>query len=161
MDPNQQPPEVETLPLRKLTPLAQETMTDSEQLGEDRSLLPSDRNANASISPFSRRRLTKHITFVVISVFIVGIAVGAVLSRPKQGQSTSSSQPDLVLSIPSETKESKKEHKKSTSNIDWEEVNQLSYCQDGKYSKRTLKLAYELPFVSLFKDTKGQKVSDK
>jgi hypothetical protein len=30
-------------------------------------------------------------------------------------------------------------------------------CEDGKYSKRTLKLAYELPFASLFKDTKGQK----
>jgi hypothetical protein len=30
-------------------------------------------------------------------------------------------------------------------------------CDDGKYSKRTLKLAYELPFASLFKDTKGQR----
>ena len=30
-------------------------------------------------------------------------------------------------------------------------------CEDGEYSKRTLKMAYELPFVSLFPDTKGQK----
>jgi len=30
-------------------------------------------------------------------------------------------------------------------------------CDDGGYSKRTLKLAYELPFASLFKDTKGQR----
>lgn len=30
-------------------------------------------------------------------------------------------------------------------------------CDDGNYSKRTLKLAYELPFASLFRDTKGQK----
>jgi hypothetical protein len=30
-------------------------------------------------------------------------------------------------------------------------------CTDGKYSKRTLKRAYELPFAALFKDTKGQK----
>jgi hypothetical protein len=30
-------------------------------------------------------------------------------------------------------------------------------CQDGGYSKRTLKLAYELPFASLFRDTKGQR----
>lgn len=30
-------------------------------------------------------------------------------------------------------------------------------CDDGMYSKRTLKLAYELPFASLFKDTKGQR----
>lgn len=33
----------------------------------------------------------------------------------------------------------------------------VTYCEDGGYSKRTLKLAYELPFASLFRDTKGQK----
>jgi hypothetical protein len=33
----------------------------------------------------------------------------------------------------------------------------LSSCEDGGYSKRTLQLAYELPFASLFRDTKGQK----
>ncbi|KAG7342910.1 hypothetical protein IV203_020855 [Nitzschia inconspicua] len=32
----------------------------------------------------------------------------------------------------------------------------VSYCEDGKYSKRTLKLAYEIPFQGLFRDTKGQ-----
>ena len=30
-------------------------------------------------------------------------------------------------------------------------------CADGGYSKRTLKLAYELPFSSLFRDNKGQR----
>ena len=30
-------------------------------------------------------------------------------------------------------------------------------CTDGRYSKRTLKRAYELPFAGLFQDTKGQK----
>ena len=30
-------------------------------------------------------------------------------------------------------------------------------CDDGKYSKRTLKRAYELPFASMFADTKGEK----
>lgn len=29
-------------------------------------------------------------------------------------------------------------------------------CEDGAYSKRTLKIAYELPFPSLFEDSKGQ-----
>jgi len=33
----------------------------------------------------------------------------------------------------------------------------LKYCEDGGYSKRTLKLAYELPFHALFRDNKGQK----
>jgi hypothetical protein len=33
-----------------------------------------------------------------------------------------------------------------------------NYCaDDGLYSKRTLKLAYELPFIALFKDNRGQK----
>jgi hypothetical protein len=31
-------------------------------------------------------------------------------------------------------------------------------CDDGKYSKRTLKLAYELPFAAIFRDTKGQNI---
>ncbi|GKY93143.1 hypothetical protein MPSEU_000282300 [Mayamaea pseudoterrestris] len=30
-------------------------------------------------------------------------------------------------------------------------------CANGDYSKRTLKLAYELPFASLFQNTKGQR----
>uniref|UniRef100_A0A7S4KU66 Uncharacterized protein n=1 Tax=Paramoeba aestuarina TaxID=180227 RepID=A0A7S4KU66_9EUKA len=34
-------------------------------------------------------------------------------------------------------------------------------CDDGGYSKRTLKKAYELPFASLFTDTKGQKKNTK
>ena len=33
----------------------------------------------------------------------------------------------------------------------------IDECQDGKYTKRTLKLAYELPFAALFSDNKGQK----
>lgn len=32
-----------------------------------------------------------------------------------------------------------------------------NYCGDGLYSKRTLKLAYELPFIALFQDNRGQK----
>lgn len=30
-------------------------------------------------------------------------------------------------------------------------------CEDGDYSKRTLKRAYDLPFAALFKDTRGEK----
>ncbi len=35
----------------------------------------------------------------------------------------------------------------------------LASCEDGQYSKRTLKLAYELAFASLFTESKGQKES--
>jgi hypothetical protein len=31
-------------------------------------------------------------------------------------------------------------------------------CDDGEYSKRTLKRAYDLPFAAIFKDTKGEKI---
>lgn len=48
--------------------------------------------------------------------------------------------------------ESKKEKKKEK-----QKKKALAVCEDGKYSKRTLKLAYELPFASLFRDNKGQK----
>lgn len=32
----------------------------------------------------------------------------------------------------------------------------VEYCTSGSYSKRTLKLAYELPFMALFQDSRGQ-----
>jgi hypothetical protein len=34
----------------------------------------------------------------------------------------------------------------------------IESCQDGNYQKRTLKLAYELPFAAMFRDAKGQKI---
>ena len=46
-----------------------------------------------------------------------------------------------------------KSKKKVKKNVESE----FSPCDDGHYSKRTLKLAYELPFGSLFRDNKGQK----
>jgi len=51
-------------------------------------------------------------------------------------------------------KKKKKKHKKSD---DEDESAPALLCDDGKYSKRTLKLAYELPFASLFLDNKGQR----
>ncbi|KAL3922418.1 MAG: hypothetical protein SGILL_002214 [Bacillariaceae sp.] len=55
---------------------------------------------------------------------------------------------------------SKKSHKKKKSKkvkeLHSENAEGVSYCEDGKYSKRTLKLAYEMPFQGLFRDTKGQ-----
>ena len=32
----------------------------------------------------------------------------------------------------------------------------VEFCEDGDYSKKTLKLAYELPFAALFQDPRGQ-----
>ena len=50
----------------------------------------------------------------------------------------------------------KKHKKKKNSNDDYLFTNDAA-CDDGLYSKRTLQRAFELPFASLFKDTKGQK----
>jgi hypothetical protein len=41
--------------------------------------------------------------------------------------------------------------------LDKKKTEGVAYCEDGKYSKRTLKLAYEMPFQGLFRDTKGQR----
>jgi hypothetical protein len=47
--------------------------------------------------------------------------------------------------------------KKKKKNDDDDDSVKPDDCQDGEYSKRTLKLAYELPFASLFRDTKKQR----
>lgn len=38
-----------------------------------------------------------------------------------------------------------------------EEQKLVEECNDGMYSKKTLKTAYELPFSALFKDNRGIK----
>jgi hypothetical protein len=51
------------------------------------------------------------------------------------------------------SKNGKKKNDKEKNDYDDDE----GHCNDGGYSKRTLKLAYELPFASLFRNHKGQK----
>lgn len=68
-------------------------------------------------------------------------------------EDSSSNFKDIISMAPTEgssNKKKKKEKKKAKSS------GSLA-CEDGKYSKRTLKLAYELPFASLFRNTRGQK----
>lgn len=68
--------------------------------------------------------------------------------------------PMLGSSKKDKSKKSKKDKKKKhddDDDDDYYRYDNLSDCEDGEYSKRTLKLAYELPFASLFKDTKGVK----
>lgn len=52
------------------------------------------------------------------------------------------------------SKKDKKKNKKEARHV---KDGDMDYCMDGYYSKRTLQLAYELPFAALFLDNKGQK----
>jgi hypothetical protein len=47
--------------------------------------------------------------------------------------------------------------KKKTKSSKHDKDKDDDYCNDGEYSKRTLKLAYELPFASLFRNTQHQR----
>lgn len=66
----------------------------------------------------------------------------------------SSNVKDIISMAPTEGSSNKKKKKKEKKK---DKSSGLSACEDGNYSKRTLKLAYELPFASLFRDTRGQK----
>ena len=69
----------------------------------------------------------------------------------------SSLQQQLELEGSSKKKHKKKQQKKSHADDDDADIfTKNAECDDGSYSKRTLKRAYELPFAAIFKDTKGQ-----
>lgn len=64
---------------------------------------------------------------------------------------------ELEGSSKKKKKHKKKKKEKSQRNDDDGLFTNDAACDDGYYSKRTLKRAFELPFASLFRDTKGQK----
>lgn len=70
----------------------------------------------------------------------------ALVSYPVGGESS-----ELVASLPilGSSKKSRKKHHRD------EEKNECE--SDAKYSKRTVKTAYELPFAALFRNNRGQK----
>jgi len=76
---------------------------------------------------------------LVFSAFSIGLIVGSFLSRPNglEEDGIDSSK------LPFEGKSWKKSHHKHHDES-------LAYCQDGQYSKSTLKLAFEVPFHALF-----------
>ena len=92
----------------------------------------------------------------VLGVGIVAFASGSLWQRagPRVVDVDSESEKSQhnVITVELEGKKKDGSHSKSKT----EPTTHLQ-CDDGRYSKRTLKLAYELPFASLFKDTKGQR----
>ena len=91
-------------------------------------------------------------SFSSSGLFLLGLAVllGIVIvASPPMNEETSKGV-RLHLEARSEKGKPSKHHKSK-------KHEESSSCNDGKYSKRTLKLAYELPFASLFVDNKNQK----
>ena len=125
-------------------------MMDKHSQFETSSLIPSDGedNRRGNVDPLSvesspRNNKRWGLVAVAMIVLIVGLRVAfasplSSSSYEEKGQTISSS-----VVAPAEIELVGKKNR--------------SFCEDGGYSKRTLKMAYELPFHSLFKDTKGQK----
>lgn len=102
--------------------------------------MPNDEEA--SVSELSRTKVV--MVFLIAFAAAAGFAAGATTLRSGDVESAGGRTISLEL-----------EGKKMETKYDSSD-NTLS-CADGKYSKRTLKLAYELPFASLFRDHKGQR----
>ena len=121
----------------------------TKQVGATMAQYSSETNAlltsSSPMSPQSPRTETwPWICGLVVACFV---GAGLILGRPSAGYGSATkadaTQNDYPLL-------GKKKDKKGPQDP-------LYPCDDGGYSKRTLKLAYELPFASLFRDTKGQK----
>lgn len=86
------------------------------------------------------------------------------LFRSGEDELTVSTKQPTTITVELEGKKSKtkkQKHAKEEKDDDYEysssSTTSSSSCDDGHYSKRTLQLAYEKPFVSLFPDHKGQR----
>jgi hypothetical protein len=116
--------------------------------GETAALLPSEARELAERSNARYTRLK--LLFVCSIVGAASFASGAALFR----DSSMGSEPKnrtVTLKLESRSKKHHKTHK--TAEYD----DAAPTCEDGKYSSRTLKLAYELPFAALFRDNKGER----
>ena len=114
----------------------------SEVLEEANNLLPTSRHAaRTSKSSSSSGKLLWSCLVAVVGVVCIGFAVS-----PRH-HTLKDSTPVVI----------EKEEPKVVVELEGNHHKTAKDCEDGGYSKRTLKLAYELPFASLFRDNKGQK----
>lgn len=94
-----------------------------------------------------------------VSMFAVILVIGCTLGTVALLRNRKDAQPEnpgtLIVEI--EGKNKKKHSIHSDDSVDDDRSPEKSTCNDGHYSKRTLKRAYELPFSALFRDHKGQR----
>ena len=115
--------------------------------------LDSPRRDQMTSSWSSTRPFNLSVLGSLLAVGIVAFASGSLWQR---GGVQFDSENSKTQTITVQLEGKKHDNSRSKSGSD-KVVETHLLCDDGKYSKRTLKLAYELPFASLFKDTKGQR----
>jgi len=127
--------------------------TSSEETG---SLLPQSGSTTTSSGPSGDGPRANKVWWAIAALAALFLVGGvAVASGPLGLANRNEKSSNKVITVELEgKKKKKKKHKKSD---DEDESAPALLCDDGKYSKRTLKLAYELPFASLFLDNKGQR----
>jgi hypothetical protein len=86
----------------------------------------------------------------LVSLLLVSVVV-VTMHRDTEAVAARDSQPETTFVELEGSSEKKKKDKNKGKN------KSALACEDGKYSKRTLQLAYELPFASLFRDNQGQR----
>lgn len=117
------------------------------QSGEESGPLLPRSGAPSATESSSPRHRAKWLT----ALLLVGAAAFASGSLWSRFGATENSSKTITVELEGN------KHKKSSKSDHHESTTTHLQCDDGKYSKRTLKLAYELPFASLFLDTKGQR----
>lgn len=117
----------------------------------------SEFNTLLRASDESRRsgcNIKKNIAIVASVVAAVAIGTTVIFCFPRnspQRNTTSESSPQTLI-VHLEAKPSDDD-----SRSDDDVTSEVDVCNDGRYAKRTMQLAYELPFASLFMDNKGSR----
>lgn len=113
---------------------------------------PSDRDPRSVRSLSSLGSWGRRFIGAALLVTVLWIGSSSV-TRETQDATLSSSGLSSVLELEGK---SKAKESKSTKSSKSGKSSAATPCEDGKYSKRTLQYAFELPFAALFKDNKGQ-----
>ena len=122
-----------------------------QQLDEEHSLLgvvPKD-----SSSRSRRGNVACGVAVVILIIAATGLAIQ---STPTRDSVVDTQLPEKTVVVELEGKH-KKSYDVTDDSISDDKVQYRSTCTDGRYSKHTLKRAYELPFAALFRDHKSQR----
>jgi hypothetical protein len=117
-----------------------------------------DGRPNRAVSVFSNTSRSllgswgRRCVGAALLVTVLWIGSSSVVRQTKQETLGSSGIASGALDVEGKSNKSKS----SKSNKKSDKSAATTPCEDGKYSKRTLQYAFELPFAALFKDNKGQ-----
>jgi len=140
------PRPIELTETNSLLPTRDESTPSVEDNGEGGAVVPEAAVTSASSSFVKLSLVSLLLAAVVAAAWRSGVATSAV-NGGADGVEAELGDEKAVYVLETEGKKKKEGDASSTE----------ARCDDGGYSKRTLQKAYELPFVSLFRDTKGMK----